>query len=158
MMLLKGPTYIPNLYQEKYLQEETLSDYEPRIETPRQREQRKRTGERKNIKKLRWRNFPLFLFKPVVAVGAAAEKHKDNPNGKYDTYNFLKGLPVADTMDSLKRHLVDLDDPSRSDYDTETKQHHLAHIAWNALVALHNIETRSDLDDRYRPNKETEET
>lgn len=100
-------------------------------------------GTRHNEGKLRWRNFPMFLMAPLIEVGAAGER-------KYDTYNFLKGLPVSDSLDSLKRHLMKVEDPSYPDLDEETKCHELAHVAWNALVALHNIKTRPDLDDRYK--------
>lgn len=105
-------------------------------------------GFRDNKSKLRWRNFPTHLMEPLVEVGSHAELREGNPHGKYPTYNFLKGLSVSDTLDSLKRHLMKLDNPYVSDVDEETQCHHLAHIAWNALVALHFIKTRPDLDDR----------
>lgn len=107
-------------------------------------------GDRKNEGKLRWRNFPLFLFEPIVEVGSFAEKRPDNPNGKYETFNFLKGMKVNDCMDCAKRHLMKAESPYHDDLDEETKAHHLAHCAWNCLVALHNIKTRPDLDDRYK--------
>ena len=105
-------------------------------------------GLRYNTGKLRWRNFPLFLFRPVVEVGSASELREGNPTGKYPTLNFLKGLKVQDNLDSLQRHLDELLDPSRPDYDAESGQHHLAHIAWNALVALYFIVNRPEFDDR----------
>lgn len=107
-------------------------------------------GERKNANKLRWRNFPMFLTEPLVEVGAAAEKHEGNPNGKYETFNFLKGMGVNDSLDCAKRHLMKAESPYHDDLDEETRVHHLAHAAWNLLVALHNIKTRPDLDDRYK--------
>ena len=39
-------------------------------------------GNRYNDNKLRWRNFPLFLMRPLIEVGQQGEK-------KYGTYNFL---------------------------------------------------------------------
>lgn len=99
------------------------------------------TGLRYNNNKLRWRNFPRFLLRGLIKVGEFGET-------KYDTYNFLKGLPVNDTLDSLERHLDAVTDPNQSDYDKESKQHHLYHVAWNALVAVWMIENRPDLDDR----------
>lgn len=110
-------------------------------------------GIRLNSNKLRWRNFPLFLVEPLMTVGAKAEKHPGNPEGKYDTWNFLKGMYVSDCMDSLKRHLMKFEDPSQPDNDHETDASHLAHIAWNALVALYMIKTRPELDDRYKGEK-----
>ena len=103
-------------------------------------------GKRYNKGKLRWRNVPLFLFEPVVEVGQFGEQ-------KYDTFNFLKGLPMNDTLDSLKRHLSKFENPNESDMDEETKLNHLAHVAWNAIVALHMYNTRPDLDDRYKKKK-----
>ena len=103
------------------------------------------TGERYNQGKLRWRNIPLFLLRGLVQVGQMGE-------AKYDTYNFLKGLPVSDTLDSLMRHLDALIDPNQSDLDSESNLNHCYHIAWNALVAAWMIENRPDLDDRWKGN------
>lgn len=113
-------------------------------------DQPKNTGDRYNAGKPRWRNFPLFLMEPLVHVGSAAEKHPGNPNGKYDTFNFLKGQHVNDLLDCAKRHLMKAESPYHEDLDEETGVHHLAHAAWNILVALHNVNTRPDLDDRYK--------
>lgn len=101
-------------------------------------------GKRYNQGKLRWRNVPKFILKPVIEVGHYGEN-------KYgDTWNFLKGLSVSDCLDSMDRHRDKLDDPRISDYDEESKLHHLAHIGWNALVALYMIQNRPDLDDRLK--------
>lgn len=102
-----------------------------------------KTGLRYNQNKLRWRNVPMFLLKPLIEVGAYGES-------KYETYNFLKGLPISDTLDSLKRHLEQFESPYEADVDNESQVNHLAHVAWNALIALHVYNTRKDLDDRYK--------
>lgn len=107
-------------------------------------------GIRLNSGKPRWRNFPLFLIEDVIKVGSHAELRDGNPNGKYETFNFLKGMYVNDCMDSLKRHLMKFESPYESDNDEETQESHLAHIAWNALVALHMLKTRPELDDRFK--------
>lgn len=99
----------------------------------------------------------MFLFRPVVEVGAAAEDVEGNPTGKYPTYNFLNGLSVADTMDCLHRHLDKVVDPYESDIDPEDGCHHLAKVAWNALVALHYITRHPELDDRYKINDTMQE-
>lgn len=109
-------------------------------------------GERKNKGKIRWRNFPLFLFRPVVEVAAAAEKREGNPTGKYETFNFLKGLDGLDTLDSLMRHLDAYIDPDQPDIDPEDGKHHLAKVAWNALVLLYHTTKRPELDTRWKGN------
>lgn len=110
-------------------------------------------GKRYNKDKLRWRNFPMFLVRPLIEIGQMGEK-------KYGTYNFLKGLPTSDTLDCLHRHLDSFMDPNQPDIDKESGKSHLAHVAWNALVALYHIKTRPELDDRYKgeKNEETTET
>lgn len=100
-------------------------------------------GRRDNKEKTRWRNVPLFLFEDVIKVGQFGET-------KYATFNYLKGLSINDTLDALKRHLMKFESPYESDNDDESLQNHLAHVAWNAIVALHMIKTRPDLDDRYK--------
>jgi hypothetical protein len=102
-------------------------------------------GMRFNSGKLRWRNVPLYLFKPVIEVGQFGE-------AKYDTFNFLKGFPALDTLDALKRHLVEFEDPSVSDLDSESACNHLAHVAWNAIVLLHHL-NKKELDNRYKEPK-----
>lgn len=103
-------------------------------------------GDRKNNDKLRWRNFPLFLMRPLVEVAHKGEE-------KYTTFNFLKGQTVLTCMDSLKRHLDKFEDPSMPDDDHESQCNHLAHVAWNALVALYMLKTRPEMDDRWRPDQ-----
>lgn len=104
----------------------------------------KKTGSRDNQEKLRWRNFPLFLVEPLIEVGHFGEK-------KYKTFNFLDGLGMNDTLDCMKRHLMKFESPYWPDIDEESKCNHLAHVAWNALVALHMLKARTDLDDRWKP-------
>lgn len=101
------------------------------------------TGYRFNEGKLRWRNFPMFLMRGLIKVGEAGEL-------KYNTFNFMRGLPVSDTLDSLMRHLDAVTDPLQDDKDSETLQHHLYSVAWNALVAAWMIENRPELDDRLK--------
>lgn len=104
---------------------------------------KRKVGNRFNTGKVRWRNFPLWLARPLADVGTKGEL-------KYGTFNFLDGQMVANCMDSLYRHAEKADDPKHSDYDEESGLHHLAHVAWNALVALYMIENRPDLDDRFK--------
>jgi len=106
-------------------------------------------AKRFNKGKLRWRNMPLWLFKPVIQVANFGES-------KYDTYNYLKGFPVSDLLDCLKRHLVDFEDPTKSDFDSESKAPTMAHVAWNAIVICFVMKFKPEFDDRYNPNKENE--
>lgn len=109
-------------------------------------------GLRSNDGKTRWRNVPLFLFEDIIKVGQFGET-------KYDTFNYLKGLSINDTLDALKRHLTKFESPYESDIDIESLQNHLAHVAWNAIVALHMVKSRPDLDDRYKlPESKQEES
>lgn len=104
-------------------------------------------GLRYNSNKLRWRNFPMFLMEPLIEVAQYGES-------KYDTFNFLKGQTVLDSLDSLKRHLTSFENPYEPDEDKESKVNHLAHVAWNALVAVHMMKTRPDMDDRHQVSEE----
>lgn len=131
--------------------EETIMEaYErdPRIDA--NIEELPKLADRYNSGKLRWHNVPMFILRPVAEVGAMAEKHPDNPKGKYGTYNYLRGLKANETLDSLKRHLDSFESPYESDLDKETGLPHLAHIAWNALALLHSLKENSTLDDRYK--------
>jgi hypothetical protein len=94
--------------------------------------------------RLRWRNFPMFLLRGLIEVAQMGEE-------KYGTYDFLKkDYTVNDHLDALKRHLMKFEDPLDSDFDHESKQLHLYHVAWRALVAAFVREQKSHLDDRFR--------
>ncbi len=95
-------------------------------------------------KKLRWRNFPLFLIRGVIEVAQMGED-------KYGTYDYLqKEYTINDHLDSLKRHLMGFENPHESDLDYESKKLQLFHVAWRAIVAAYVYETRPDLDDRFK--------
>lgn len=100
-------------------------------------------GDRYNQGKLKWSSFPKFLIRPLIEVAHFGET-------KYDKFNFLDGQKVLTCMDSMDRHLDKFMDPNLPDIDDESKCHHLAHVAWNALVALYMLTSRSDMDDRYK--------
>jgi hypothetical protein len=105
---------------------------------------------RYNSGKLKWHNFPMFLFRPVAKVGHFGAD-------KYETYNFLKGAPITQYLDCMKRHLDAFEDTEQSDID-ESGENHLAHVAWNAMVAIWVLNHMPELDDRFRsPDKKTEE-
>jgi cation transport regulator ChaB len=103
----------------------------------------KKLADRFNQDKLRWRNFPLFLIRPLAQVAQYGE-------GKYDTYNFLKGGSQNQYLDCIKRHLDSYEDPAQDDLDQESRVNHLAHVAWNALTAIYMLENFPELDDRFK--------
>ncbi len=102
-------------------------------------------GKRFNKEKLRWRNIPMFLLEDLIKVGQFGE-------GKYDTFNFLKGFPINDILDSAKRHLTSFENPFESDHDSESGQSHLMHCAWNLIVAHYVMKFMPHKDDRYKPD------
>lgn len=103
-------------------------------------------ADRFDDKKLRWRNFPLFLIRPLAQVAQYGE-------GKYSMYNFLKGGSQNQYLDCIKRHLDKYESPFEKDLDDESKVNHLAHVAWNALVAIYMLEHFPELDDRFKIEK-----
>lgn len=107
-------------------------------------------AERKNDGKLRWRNFPMFLLKPLMEVAQYGET-------KYTMYNYLKGGSQNQYLDCIKRHLEKYESPFESDNDDIDEfgkpgsgVNHLAHVAWNALVAIYMLENFPELDDRFK--------
>ena len=103
-------------------------------------------ADRYNDNKLRWRNFPMFMMSPLAQVAQYGE-------GKYSTYNYLRGGSQNQYLDSLKRHLDAYEDPAQDDLDPESRISHLAHVAWNALVAIYMLENFPELDDRFKIEK-----
>ena len=103
-------------------------------------------ADRKNEGKLRWRNFPLFLMRPLAEVAQFGER-------KYSTYNFLKGGSFNQYYDSAMRHFDAYTDPRQSDLDSESNLSHLKHMAWNLLVAIYMEEHFPELDDRFKIEK-----
>lgn len=100
-------------------------------------------AERDNSGKLSWHNFPMFLLKPLMGVAVFGAK-------KYAAFNFLKGgKPVSEYIDAMKRHIEKFENPMESDID-ESGENHLAHVAWNALVAIYMLDNNKCTDDRYK--------
>ena len=108
-------------------------------------------GRRYNNGKLRWHNIPHFMLKGLAEVGQYGES-------KYDAFNFLKGMPVTEIMNSLLRHFEQLESPFESDYDAESKVNHAYHIAWNALFLAYVLENKPHFDDRYKVDEKIENT
>lgn len=104
-------------------------------------------ADRKNTNKLRWRNFPRFLIKPLAEVAHYGES-------KYEIFNFLKGGDQLQYLDCIDRHLDAYTDPKQDDLDPESKVSHLAHVAWNALVAIYMLENYPELDSRFKSTRD----
>lgn len=103
-------------------------------------------ADRKNEGKLRWRNFPMFLLRPLMQVSQYGET-------KYALFNYLKGGSQNQYLDCIKRHLDKYESPIDDDLDDESRVNHLAHVAWNALVAIYMLEHFPELDDRFKIEK-----
>lgn len=104
---------------------------------------------RYNSNKRKWRNIPLYLFEPVIMVGEYGEK-KYTTETSSGTLNFLKGLPITDTLDSIKRHLKSFESPHESDLDEESGLNHILHCAWNCIALYETLQRHPNLDDRYK--------
>ena len=85
----------------------------------------------------------MFLLRPLIDVAQFGE-------GKYATFNYLKGGDQEQYLDCIKRHLDKYESPFDDDLDEESNVSHLAHVAWNALVAIHMLEHHPELDNRYK--------
>lgn len=103
----------------------------------------KQLAKRDNANKTEWHNFPLFLLEPLMRVAQYGSK-------KYEKYNFLRGAPISQYTDCIMRHMEKFSNPDLPDLDDESLQHHLAHAAWNCLVAIWVLENMPDLDDRWK--------
>ena len=79
---------------------------------------------------------------------------------KYGNFNYKKGFPITELVNSALRHLIG-DTTHKGfltgeDYDEECKTHHLANAAWNLLTALEqqlDQKHYSKFDDRYKVDK-----
>ena len=54
---------------------------------------------------------------------------------KYDSWNWMKGLPISETLDSLERHMDKLRQGERIDSDSGLP--HVDHIQCNAMFVSH---------------------
>lgn len=106
-------------------------------------------AKRFNKDKTEWDNFPLFLLEPLMKVAQFGAT-------KYDKFNFLKGGPQSQYLNSMKRHIRDYEDPRLPDVDLESGVNSLAHTAWNALVGIYMLENFPELDDRFKINKDAD--
>lgn len=62
------------------------------------------------------------------------------------SYNWKKGLPWTDVLESSRRHLEAF--AAGEDFDPDLGTYHLANLAWNVDVLLEQYVTHPELDDR----------
>lgn len=85
--------------------------------------------------------FPEAL-RGVARAAAFGEK-------KYDRYNYLKGAPASQSVNSTLSHLLAW--WSGEETDAESGLSHLDHFVWNALRLTDELTRRPELDDRPDP-------
>lgn len=66
---------------------------------------------------------------------------------KYQEHNWELGMAWTKVLASLKRHIAEFE--KGEDYDEETKLHHMAHAAWNAMALVSYYKIAPQYDDRY---------
>lgn len=97
--------------------------------------------ERHNAGKPGWR-YLLTFPRAVEALSAVM----DYGGRKYTPYNYTKGAPASQSVDSLMRHLQAW--WNGEERCPESGQSHLGHLVFNALQLAQCAVTRPDLDDR----------
>ena len=91
---------------------------------------------------------------PPEATIALAEVLTMGAN-KYDDHNWREGIKYSRIVAALKRHLTAWE--AGEIYDSESKLNHIAHVLCNAAFLItFEFEGRSQLNDLYNYNKETE--
>lgn len=96
-------------------------------------------GDRENQGKLKWSLVPQSALIPMVRVLEFGSQ-------KYAPHNWMKGLSITETCESLKRHLDSF--LEGEDIDPESGISHIGHIQCNALFLSWMLQNRPDLDDR----------
>lgn len=66
---------------------------------------------------------------------------------KYEPWDWLHGLEFSNYQDAIKRHLKDFN--MGEDVDSESKRHHMAHIAISAMFLYTFQMTGAGVDDRH---------
>lgn len=99
------------------------------------------SGLRYNKGKIKWGLVPFKALEPMVRVlefGA----------GKYEPFNWAKGLSYVEVCESLQRHLYSF--MNGEDNDKESKIHHIGHILCNAMFLSYMVITNKGTDDRFK--------
>ena len=76
---------------------------------------------------------------------------------KYFAKNWEKGMPYSTIEGCLMRHLLKYQ--MGEDYDTESGNLHMAHVAWNAMALLtYQLRGMTQFDDRTKLTDEQRKT
>jgi hypothetical protein len=83
------------------------------------------------------------LISPIAMIGLA--EVMTSGLKEYGRYNWQKGLPWTETVDSLMRHTLAF--LGGEDFD-ESGHPHVDHIQSNAMILAHHFRTKKEFDDR----------
>lgn len=86
----------------------------------------------------------MSLVSPVLQIGLA--KVLTMGKNKYGRYQYMNGFDYSRLLASLKRHLVAVE--AGEDYDPESGEHHLFHVAANIQMIVDNMDNGNLVDDR----------
>jgi hypothetical protein len=92
-------------------------------------------------------SYLLYWPKAIEAIANVCRKGEE----KYEKFNYKKGAPVSQYMDSGLRHQTAF--VNGEDLDKETNCYHLAMDIWNKMQALEVMltpEMKERFDDRYK--------
>ena len=109
-------------------------------------------GLRFNQGKLPLEMVPVSTSKAIAEVLRQATERKVNP---YPPRNWERGMRWTIVMGCLERHYNDFKNPRESDFDSDSKLHHLKHVLTNVAFLIEYLETCPELDDR--PKREVKE-
>lgn len=88
---------------------------------------------------------PRYELLPPDAVEAVARVMTDGAS-KYEDHNWT-GLKISRVLAALERHMKAYQ--AGENYPYDSREHHLAHVIANALMAYHLHFNKSEADDRY---------
>lgn len=98
-------------------------------------------GIRYNQGKIKWSLMDMDALEPMIRVlefGAS----------KYSKYNWKKGLPVSEILDSMLRHIQAI--MRKEDIDEESNLPHVGHILANAMFLSYMLKNKPEMDDRLK--------
>jgi len=101
-------------------------------------------GLRYNETKPKWSLVDFESLIPMVRVLEYGAK-------KYNAFNWKKGLPYTETIESMLRHIYAF--LNGEDLDPESGLSHIGHIMCNAMFLSYYYEYCGDMDDRFRDKR-----